>query len=206
MVFPTIRIAPPIDKIYQRLGYRRDITRITPQQEKLVERYIDEALALIHLQGTMIRLPIINREKGVLILGGNLRLVSRNLETFLRDCDEALIMGSTAGEAIMAGIRNNMATDDASRAVVFDATASEMADGALDWLMDYLRRDLIREGKLLLKRRYSAGYGDFALENQRILYTLLNMREIGVQITQECLLIPEKSVTAVTGIRQIEIA
>ncbi len=202
MVFHTIRIAPPTEKIYQRLGYRRDITQITPQQELLIDRYIAEALALIHLQGSVVRLPIRNRGDGFLILGEDIHLASENLETFLRDCDEALIMGATAGEAIMATIRGDMATDHVTRAVVFDATAGEMVDGALDWLMDYTRRGLIREGKALLDRRYSAGYGDLALENQQILYTALNMRDIGVQITPESLLIPEKSVTALTGIRK----
>ena len=104
--------------------------------------------------------------------------------------------------SVMAAIRSDMATDHITRAVVFDATAGEMADGALDWLMDYTRREIVREGKVLLERRYSAGYGDLALENQQAFYAVLNMFEIGVQITPECLLIPEKSVTAITGIRK----
>lgn len=202
MVFHTIRIAPPIQKIYQRLGYRRDITQITPQQEQLIDRYIDEALVLIHLQGALLRLPICDRGDGFMILGENIRLTSENLASFLRDCDEALVMGATAGETIMAAIHSDVATDYVTRAVVFDATASEMADGALDWLMDYTRRELIREGKMLLDRRYSAGYGDLILENQQFFYAVLNMREIGVQITPESLLLPEKSVTAITGIQK----
>jgi len=202
IVFHTIRIAPPTEKIYQRLGYRRDITRLTPQQEQLIDRYIDEALALIHLQGMMIRLPICDRGVGFVVLGEDLRLESTNLAAFLHGCDEVLVMGTTAGESVMAAIRTDMATDHITRAVVFDATAGEMADGALDWLMDYARREIVREGKFLLERRYSAGYGDLALENQQAFYAALNMPEIGVQITPECLLIPEKSVTAITGIRK----
>ncbi len=202
MVFHTIRIAPPIEKIYQRLGYRREITRLTPQQAQLIDRYIDEALALIHLQGIMIRLPICDRGVGFVVLGEALRLESTNLAAFLHGCDEVLVMGATAGESIMAAIRTDMATDHITRAVVFDAAAGEMADGALDWLMDYTRREILREGKVLLEKRYSAGYGDLALENQQLIYRALNMREIGVQITPESLLIPEKSVTAVTGIRK----
>ncbi|NLN60015.1 MAG: hypothetical protein GX147_04780 [Deltaproteobacteria bacterium] len=202
MVFHTIRITPPVQKIYRRLGYRRDITHITPQQAQQVDQHIDEALALIQLRGVMTRLPIYGREDGSVILGRELRLETRHLARFLRDCDEALLLGATAGEAVMAAIRADMAADAVARAVVFDATASEMAEGALDWLMDYARRDLVREGKVLLDRRFSSGYGDFALENQPLLYTVLKMQEIGVAITPEYLLLPEKSVTAVTGIRK----
>lgn len=206
MVFHTIRIALPRQKIYQRLGYHFQVTQISPKLKQQTDDYIDEAASLIHLQGTVVRLSIIDRGNGVIVLENGIRLVSNHLEVFLRDCDETLILGSTAGEAIMAAIRSDMAVDAITRAVVFDATASEMADGALDWLMDYTRRDLTREGKALLDRRYSAGYGDFALENQQTLYTVLKMKELGVMITPESLLLPEKSVTAVTGIRKGSVA
>jgi len=202
MMFHTIRIAPPREKIYQRLGYHLKITQINAQQKQQTDGYIDEALALIHLKGSAVRIPIIGREKGLLFLENQIRLESANLAAFLQNCSEVLIMGATAGESVMAAIRAALATDAVTRAVVFDATASEMTDGALDWLMDYTRRTLIREGKALLKRRYSAGYGDFVLENQQILYRLLELSNIGIRITKESILVPEKSVTAVTGIHQ----
>jgi cobalamin-dependent methionine synthase I len=202
MVFHTIRIAPPRQKIYQRLGYHRQVTQISPQRQALTDHHIDEALSLIHLQGVAQRVPIVDRQKGVIILETQVRLESENLAVFLRDCDEALVMGATAGEEIMAAIRHDLATEAITRAVVFDATASEMADGALDWLMDYTRQTLIREGKFLMTRRYSAGYGDFSLENQQLFQALLDLREIGVRITEQSILVPEKSVTALTGIRR----
>jgi hypothetical protein len=202
MVFHTIRIAPPRQKIYQRLGYHRQVTQISPQQQALTDHHIDEALPLIHLRGSSRRIPIIDRKNGLIVLENQIRLESENLATFLLGCDEALVMGATAGEEIMAAIRHDLATEAITRAVVFDATASEMADGALDWLMDYTRQTLIREGKFLLTRRYSAGYGDFSLENQQVFHALLDLGEIGVRITKQSILVPEKSVTALTGIRR----
>jgi len=202
MVFHTIRIAPPRQKIYQRLGFHLKVTQINAQQKQQTDNYIDEALSLIHLEGTAVRVPIIEWQKRSVALENQIQLASANLAAFLRNCNEVLIMGATAGEAIMQAIRNNLATDAVTRAMVFDATASEMTDGALDWLMDYTRRALVRERKGLLTRRYSAGYGDFALENQQILYRLLELADIGVRITKESILIPEKSVTAITGIYQ----
>lgn len=206
MVFHTIRIAPPRQKIYQRLGYHRQVTQISPRQQALTDNQIEEALSLIHLQGVARRVPIVDRQKGVIILENQVRLESENLAVFLRDCDEALVMGATAGEEIMAAIRQDLATEAVTRAVVFDATASEMTDGALDWLMDYTRQTLLREGKTLPARRYSAGYGDFALGNQQLFHVLLDLGEIGVRITEQSILIPEKSVTAITGIRKSVIA
>jgi cobalamin-dependent methionine synthase I len=51
-----------------------------------------------------------------------------------------------------------------------------------------------------LPRRFSAGYADFNLENQKAIYDMLQMGKIGVTITPNFILLPEKSVTAISGI------
>jgi len=100
----------------------------------------------------------------------------------------------------MEAIQSDIGGRNATRGVVLDATASEVVDAGLDWIMGYFRQSLRREGKTLLNSRFSAGYGDFALENQRLIHRLLQMDRLKVTITESCLLVPEKSVTAVTGI------
>ncbi len=51
-----------------------------------------------------------------------------------------------------------------------------------------------------MSRRFSAGYADFNLENQRAIYDILQMGKIDVTITSSFILLPEKSVTAISGI------
>jgi cobalamin-dependent methionine synthase I len=109
-------------------------------------------------------------------------------------------MAATAGSAIMEAIKEKTRQDDLATAVVYDATASEMTDTGLDWIMDYLNQQIRREGKTLLPRRFSAGYADFNLENQKAIYEILQMGTIGVTITSSFILLPEKSVTAISGI------
>jgi len=109
-------------------------------------------------------------------------------------------MGATAGHPIMEAIREKTNHGDLTAAVVYDATASEMTDAALDWIMHYINGQLRREGKHLLPRRFSAGYADFALENQKAMHQKLQMEKIGVSITPDYILLPEKSVTAISGI------
>jgi len=204
MVFPAISIIPPKNKIYQRLGYRRDITQLTPQQEKLTDSFITEATSFIALKGVVLRIPIVERKDNMILLAGNIGLQSAHLASFLRNCTEALLMGATAGHDIVAAIRENIENNAVAKAAVFDATASEMTDSVLEWLMNYYRPSLLRERKNLLTRRYSAGYGDFTLENQRHFYAILDLGAIDVQITADNMLLPEKSVTAITGIMDLE--
>jgi hypothetical protein len=161
---------------------------------------MEEAQSLIALKGTVLRLPIREISADRVVLEGDVVFSSRNLARFLDRCREAVLMGTTAGPAIMEAITEDAVGRNVTRAVVMDATASEMTDAALDWIVSYLGNSLRREGRALLHRRYSAGYGDFLLENQRTLYHLLQLERFGVTLTDSCLLIPEKSVTAITGI------
>jgi hypothetical protein len=203
LFFDPISIPVPRANIYRRLGYRKGITRIIPSQQEENERYIVEAQSLIHLKGTGVRVSIQKKGTSEIILPGDIHFESRKLSKFLDHCQEIIIMGATAGDTIMESIQEDAAGRNVMRGVVFDATASETVDAALDWIMDYFSRSLRRENKRLLKRRFSAGYGDFLLENQRSIYKVLQLDRLGVRITEDCILIPEKSVTAITGIELI---
>lgn len=195
-----ILLEPPRDKIYQRLGFSKKTTLISASQLKETENYINEASFFISLKGIFLRHKISYNDGEKIILSKDLIFHSKRLSVFLRDCKEAVLMGATAGDAIMDAIKKKTSQNDLTAAVVYDATASEMTDAALDWLMDYINRILRREGKYLLPRRFSAGYADFNLDNQKTIYERLQMKKIGVKITPSFILVPEKSVTAISGI------
>jgi hypothetical protein len=195
-----ISIDPPREKIYQRLGFKKRTTQISPDQQKETDLFINEASSLISLKGSFLPLAINHNDGEKIILAGGLAFTSKKLSAFLRDCREAVVIGATAGSAIMESIKEKSRQDDLGAAVVYDATASEMTDAGLDWIMDYLNQQIRRERKTLLPRRFSAGYADFNLENQKAIYEVLQMKKIGVAITSEFILVPEKSVTAICGI------
>jgi hypothetical protein len=191
---------PPVDKIYSRLGYRKRTTSLSPAQKRETHRLIEEASALVDLQGSFLRRSILQNDGRIIRLAPELLFVSTKLSAFLKDSREAVLMGATAGSRILKAIHEKTKDGDMTAAVVFDATASEMTDAALDWLTDYINRQLRRESTRLLPRRFSAGYADFALENQKSIYEALQLSKLGVSITPGFILRPEKSVTAIGGI------
>ncbi len=196
-LFDPIALRPPRQRICRRLGYRRGVTRLSPEEEKDVERWIAEAAALVRLKGAARRLPVIrNNEAGVTIADGP-TWQSRDLSAFVGAADEIVLLGATAGPEIVAAVRRDAAGQMLKRGVVLDAVGSEMADAALDWIVAFYNRTLRREGRGLSRRRYSAGYGDFLLAGQADIHRLLEMERWGVHITDSFILEPEKSVTAV---------
>jgi cobalamin-dependent methionine synthase I len=147
-------------------------------------------------------LSILKNDGRETVLTGGMSFASTRLASFLGSCPEAVLMGATAGRAIMEAIAEKTRQDNLTAAVVYDATASEMTDAALDWITDYINLQLRRGSRRLLPRRFSAGYADLVLENQKKIYEKLELGKIDVTITPDFLLVPEKSVTAITGIIQ----
>lgn len=201
LIFPgNIFINPPYAKIYSRLGYKKSTTQLSADQQKETDHYIEEAASYILIKGSILRTVISKNDGDKITLSENVTFSSNKLSALLKDCPEAVLMGATAGSEIMDAIREKTNSDDLAAAVVYDATASEMVDAALDWIMDYLNQQLRRDGKRLLPRRFSAGYADFKLENQKMIHEKLQMDKIGVAINSGFILLPEKSVTAISGI------
>lgn len=198
--FMTIRITLPVRSIYARLGFRKGVTELKPAEKEKVDKTIEEAKDIVHLKGAARIIGILQVDHVGIELEDGIILSSSSLARMLSGCTQVLLMGATAGQDIMDAIAQATSSDNLTRAVVLDAVASEMTDGALDWITDYVNQDLVRRVQHLTKKRFSAGYGDFHLENQKAMYDLLRMETIGVSITDRCILIPEKSVTAVAGV------
>ena len=200
LFFDSIAIPTPRRNIYRRLGFVKGVTSLPPGQKEEIERFIDDAASLIRLKGAGLRMPVETIKGGKIVLKGGAEFESEQLARFLAGCAEVVLMGATAGSAIMQAIEGDAGGANVTRGVVFDAAACEIVDSALDWIMDYFNQTLRRENKRLLTKRYSAGYGDLFLPAQQLMYNLLQLDKIGVEITENCILIPEKSVTAIGGI------
>lgn len=200
--FEKITVPLPKENILKRLGYKRGVTGLPPDAAKGLEYAMEEALAHLHLRGAARRIAISQKSPGAVTLAGGVALAGKRLAAMLKDSEEVLLMAATGGRKIMEAIEKLSGAGELSKAVVFDAVASEVVDSALDWIVRYYNNVLRREGKQLTSRRYSAGYADFVLENQTIFFRELELEKLGIKLTDSFILVPEKSVTAVAGIER----
>jgi cobalamin-dependent methionine synthase I len=198
--FHAMRVPLPTKAIYKRLGFKKGVTELNRAEEDKLVAIIDEASRSVHLKGAACMLDIVRVDRSGVELEDRTVFTSSALAGMLSGCDQVLLMGATAGQAIMEEISSATQSENLTRAVILDAVASEMTDSGLDWIVDYMNQDLMRKSRRLTKARFSAGYGDFFLENQKTVHALLHLDKIGVSITDRCILMPEKSVTAVAGI------
>ena len=154
--------------ILSRLGYKRGLTWINEDFQKLLDGTVKraESLCSLVLAYRMVGIDE-NTGENVRLEDGTV-LSGKALSRMLSQSQRAVLMASTAGQRIMEEIRTLMDSGRASEAVIMDAAASEIADAGLDFLMEYIGTSLRRQGKALTKHRFSPGYGDFASSSRRI--------------------------------------
>lgn len=194
---------PKRSGILTRLGYRAASTVLTDQHRTLLERGIQEALRLCQIRGAYRCIPIVHHDIDATRLANEKVFQSTGLAALLAKSSEIVLMASTAGSPIVQRIDEEIRTGNAALGVILDATASQAADAGLDWMVAFLNRMLLRQGKRLTRRRFSPGYGDLSLEYQRTIFDLLDLRSIGLDLTDTLMLVPEKSVLAIAGIEGI---
>ena len=142
-------------------------------------------------------LPVTHTESGVTL--GGLLLGGTDIAKHLTGCDCAILLAATLSSRVDDLIRKAERTD-LMDAVMLDAAAAAAIEFVCDDLTETLRARFSAEYPYLTER-FSAGYGDFPLSQQGELIAMLDApRRIGLTVTQNQMLLPLKSVTAVIGL------
>lgn len=90
------------------------------------------------------------------------------------------------------------------RSVIFDAVCTARIEETADECEEKIK-EYAKENGYFTNFRYSPGYGDFPLDMQKSLISALEAeKRIGLTVTDNFLMIPRKSVTAVIGLFNIE--
>ena len=125
---------------------------------------------------------------------------SKALARYVGDATELFLFGATLGSRVDIALRR-MALTSVAEAGAGQAVAAALIETYCDDCCAELQKQL-PEGKKL-KWRFSPGYGDWSLEEQKILFPVLDCAHtIGLTLTESCMMAPVKSVTAVMAITE----
>lgn len=123
---------------------------------------------------------------------------SKALARYVGEAKELFLFGATLGSRVDSALRR-MALTSVAEAGAGQAVAAALIETYCDNCCAKLQKQL-PEGKHL-KWRFSPGYADWPLEEQRILFPVLDCAHtIGLTLTESCMMAPVKSVTAVMAI------
>ena len=199
----NIPLPVPEREIYRRLGHNRYLTQMSDGQRRKIAALIAQGVSLCKLRGVWARFAINRCTAEYVEFGDGNVFESSKLAALLEKSNSLVLFAVTAGSDIVAGASELSARGDGVGALAYDAAGSEMVDAAAAWIQQYLNQQFKRGNETLTKRRFSPGYGDLELKNQALLFKLLDIKRLGVRLTEDFLMVPEKTVTAVAGIETI---
>ncbi len=123
---------------------------------------------------------------------------SKVLARYVGESKELFLFGATLGSRVDSALRR-MALISVAEAGAGQAVAAALIETYCDDCCAKLQKQLPERKQL--KWRFSPGYGDWSLEEQRILFPVLDCAHtIGLTLTDSCMMAPVKSVTAVMAI------
>lgn len=138
-------------------------------------------------------------DKGCIHLKGSMGFKSSKLSRTLRDCDEVICFITTVGGQIDSEISNMMREGHLSEAYVIDALGSVAVESVAEQFQRYVENEC-RENSRALTPRFSPGYCDWPLTEQKKLFGLFDSNMTGIELKDSCLMIPRKSISGVFGI------
>ncbi len=191
------KIMPPQDETLRYMGYSgQELTVQFGEELDICRKKIFDAASP---KAVYSKFALKRTEQGIAVLPTALVLSGNDISKLLDGCDECVLIAVTLGLQVERLINYTQAVS-MSRAVMMDAAAAAMVEAVCDELENNLRQEVESEGKNLTWR-YSCGYGDLPLSLQKDFTAALDTsRRIGLSCSENYIMIPRKSVTAVMGI------
>ena len=189
-------ITPDRQEILRYLGYKKNQLP-DAEAESCIARCLEELGAAAEPRSVCRRFPV-TRQEGSLTIAG-IPFDSRSLEKHLASCDEAVLFAATLGMETDRLIARAQLRD-LRDALVLQACAAAMIEEYCDEIDRQIQAEAQSRNRQT-KRRFSPGYGDLDIFVQRDLCRVLDTeRQIGLTLTESCMMVPVKSVTAIVGI------
>ena len=132
-------------------------------------------------------------EDGVLLDCG-VKFTSKDLAKHLAGCKEVLLLAATLGAKVDIAVRR-LALESVSEGAAGQAVAATIIEGYCDEVQERVDTELYQ------RPRFSPGYGDWDLSEQRKLFAILECeKKLGLTLTDGLMMAPSKSLTAVIGL------
>lgn len=130
-------------------------------------------------------------------------LLSRKIARTVADCSHLVFFVGTIGEALDLRVHRLNEEGRFSDLYVLDAMGSIAVENLVDQFQERVERDRKAKGQSVTLR-FSPGYCDWSIEEQRKLFRVFGNRSLPVGLTDACLMEPRKSVSGLFGIRPVD--
>ena len=171
------------------------------QLDASVSEALRETLIYSQPKGSYILYDYIEPE--IILADGVYALHGKRVIEHLAGSVKVAVIAVTVGEDVEQRIEMLFDSGEYTKAILMDAAATAAVEQSADSLCAFIADRASKEG-LFISKRFSPGYGDWELENQKDVLELSGGKDIGMDITSAFMLRPRKSITAVIGLKPFE--
>jgi hypothetical protein len=189
-----IHYSMPQEALMQRIN-ERGRHPVSGRIKKMMKRAVSDIRRNSNFKA-LFKISNIQVNNGTLLVSDQ-SLESSKLRNILAPCHKAVVFLTTLGEDIDELIKTKIQKKP-SYGYILDAAASMAVESGTSQLMDNIADDL--EGNIETTQRYSPGYCDWSLGEQKKLFNILPSKHIGVTLNRSFLMKPRKSISGIIGI------
>ncbi len=197
-LFPPLKIEIFRKNVLHLLGYRRKNAFPPPEVESQLNRELTLGAELLRFKGIYRKFAAVHRE-GKVALDNGYVIPSAKFAHWVQGCPFVYLFAVTAGPLFAERTAQLLDREQISAAMIADAVGSAAAEACAETASKFIAE--LEPGSRLTKR-YSPGYGDWDVADNRNFLTHIDAGQIGVTLSPGGLMIPEKSISAAIGVHE----
>jgi len=140
-----------------------------------------------------------SESKDTVRLDSHIVFKSNKLSKTLKDSDESVCFVGTIGRGVEREINRLMRDNSLAEAYIVDALGSVAVENMVEQFQRHMDKKYKKQGKSVTLR-FSPGYCDWPITEQKKLFRVFNSQEIDVDLLDSCLMRPRKSISGIFGV------
>jgi len=163
-----------------------------------LDECLEDVKSLSSPKMALARKKIARSGPGFIEIEGGITLSSESLATYIKGASHLYFFLVTIGGAIEDKATSWMSKSDHLRGYFLDRIGSLAVESLAENMEARLRKDCESKGQSI-SMRFSPGYCNWPIEEQFKLKKILDFAKADVSLTESCMMIPRKSISAVVG-------
>jgi len=189
-----------IDKkqVCHYMGYEGDY-KLSARISSLVDEYVENAYHLIDPFYSYVIRDIELIQGSIIIVEDSIIFESKIIARLLKQCCKVAVLLATIGQHLEETVAQLLQDGLMLQATVLDAIGTDAVEKVTDLAQDRIA-EVADAQELVISQRFSPGYCDWDLEQQKMIFKAVNSDVVGIHLTDGCLMIPQKSISGIIGL------
>jgi len=189
-----------IDKqqVLQHIGYSADHTP-SARISTLVDEYTDTICNLIEPSFDYVIRDVCVVRGSRVVIEGPVTFQSEVIARLLENCEITAVFLVTIGNRLEKMSQRLAEEKLVLQSAILDAIGSDVVETVAAFVQNRIG-ELAAARDLYVSRRFSPGYCDWDVSQQKELFKIIDGTNAGVVLTKNCLMLPQKSISGIIGI------